>query len=215
MSRFKGGRTVYLTKQMIEQAMRVTRSNQAAASYLKVSFPTYKKYAKLFKNSEGVPLFDAHLNQSGRGMIKPREDDRKFKLDDILMGKHPTYPKTKLFKRIVSSKYMVEQCSHCGYHQKRATDLKTPLLLNHKNGNSTDHRIDNLEILCYNCYFVLIGNLNVHILRGAESHIKNTNDVNVSYSALNNGFAVDPEHDFSDVLTDEEKINMIKTIQGI
>lgn len=215
MSRFKGGRTVYLTKQLIEQAMKHTRSNQTAASYLKVSFPTYKKYAKMFKNEQGMSLFDAHKNQSGKGMIKPREDDRKFKLDDILLGKHPTYPKDKLFRRIIASKYIVEKCKHCGYAQKRPTDLKSPLILNHINGNTTDHRLDNLEILCYNCYFVLIGNLHAGTIRNNEKYIKNTTDTKVSYKALEGGLPVDPDHDFSDVLSDEEKINMIKSIQGI
>lgn len=214
MSRFKGGRTLYLTKQLIEQAISLTRSNQAAAIYLKVSFPTYKKYAKLFKNDQGVSLFDSHKNQSGRGMIKPREDDRKFKLDDILMGKHPTYPKDKLFRRILASKHIPEQCVHCGFHTKRETDLKIPLILNHKNGNSTDHRVDNLELLCYNCYFLLVGNLNQHTLRNVERYIKNTHDINVTYEALGEKPLPDnPE--FDELLTDEEKINMIKSIQGL
>ncbi len=209
MSRFKGGRTIYLTKPQIEQAIRLTRSNQAAAEYLKVSFPTYKKYAKMFKNAEGVTLFDLHKNQSGRGMVKPREDDRKFKLDDILMGKHPTYPKDKLFRRILASRYIPEQCSHCGFHQRRATDLKVPLIMNHKNGNSTDHRIDNIELLCYNCYFLNIGNLNTATLRNVEKYINTSPDQNVTYSAIVDSSDVD------DVLTDQEKIDMIKSIQGL
>lgn len=211
MSRFKGGRTIYLTKPQIEQAIKLTRSNQAAASYLKVSFPTYKKYAKLFKNDKGVTLFDSHKNQSGKGMVKPREDDRKFKLDDILMGKHPTYPKDKLFRRILASRYMPEQCSACGFHEKRATDLKTPLLLNYKNGNNTDHRVDNLEILCYNCYFLLIGNLNTATLRNTEKYIKTAPDHSVTYQANTDNLDVKDD----DVLSDEEKIAMIKSIQGL
>jgi hypothetical protein len=208
MSRFKGGRTIYLTKPQIEQAIKLTRSNQAAAEYLKVSFPTYKKYAKMFVNAEGVTLFDSHKNQSGRGMIKPREDDRKFKLDDILMGKHPTYPKDKLFRRILASRYLPEQCCRCGFHEKRATDLKVPLIMNHKNGNSTDHRVDNIELLCYNCYFLTIGNLNHATLRNVEKYIKTSPDQNVTYSAIN-------DDDVDDMLTDQEKIDMIKSIQGL
>lgn len=210
-ARFKGGRTIYLTEPQIRQAMTLTRSNQQAASYLKVSFPTYKKYAKMFKNKEGVSLFDMHKNQSGRGMIKPREDDRKFKLDDILMGKHPTYPKDKLFRRIIASRYLPEQCSACGYHQRRATDLKTPLIMNHKNGNNTDHRLDNIEILCYNCYFMLVGNLNQATLRNTEKYINTAPDHNVTYVAQNNI----PDGDHDDLLSDQEKIDMLKAINGL
>lgn len=212
-SRFKGGRTIYLTEPQIRQAMALTRSNQQAAVYLKVSFPTYKKYAKLFKDSNGTTLFDLHKNQSGRGMVKPREDDRKFKLDDILLGKHPTYPKDKLFRRIVASQYMAEQCSHCGFHQKRATDLKMPLIMNHINGNTTDHRLDNLELLCYNCYFLLVGNISMATLRNVERYIKTQTDLNVTYAAAE----VDPENgeNFDNLLSDQEKIDMIKAIKGI
>lgn len=212
MSRYKGGRTLYLTKPLIEKAISLTRSNQAAAAYLKVSFPTYKKYAKLFKNDQGVSLFDSHRNQSGRGLVKPRVDDRKFKLDDILMGKHPTYPRDKLFKRILASKHIPEQCSHCGFHTKRDSDLKIPLILHHKNDNITDHRVDNLELLCYNCYFLLVGNLNTATLRNIERYIKNTHDVDVTYEALK-----DPNmsSEYDQVLTDEEKMNIIKSIEGL
>lgn len=212
-SRFKGGRTIYLTEPQIRQAMALTRSNQQAAVYLKVSFPTYKKYAKLFKDKNGVSLFDLHKNQSGRGMVKPREDDRKFKLDDILMGKHPTYPKDKLFRRIIASQYMAEQCSHCGFHKKRATDLKIPLIMHHINGNQCDHRLDNLELLCYNCYFLLVGNLNTATMRNVERYIKTQTDLNVTYAAAQN--QVDGGETFEDLLSDEEKINMIKALKGL
>lgn len=212
MSRFKGGRAIYLTEPQIKQAITITRSNQQAAAYLRVSFPTYKKYAKLFKDVNGVTYYDLHKNQSGRGMIKPREDDRKFKLDDILLGKHPTYPRDKLFRRIIASSYMPEQCGHCGFHQRRATDLKIPLLLNHINSNNMDHRLDNLEILCYNCFFLLIGNINSATLRNTEKYIKTETDLNVTYAAAKDG---ELEQDFTDVLSDQEKMDMIKAIQGI
>lgn len=212
-SRFKGGRTIYLTEPQIRQAMSLTRSNQQAAVYLKVSFPTYKKYAKLFKDSNGISLFDLHKNQSGKGMVKPREDDRKFKLDDILLGKHPTYPKDKLFRRIIASQYMPEQCCNCGFHHKRATDLKMPLIMHHINGNATDHRLDNLELLCYNCYFLVVGNISMLTLRNVERYINTQTDLNVTYAAAE----IDPENgeNFDHLLSDQEKIDMIKAIKGI
>ena len=182
---------------------------------MEVSFPTYKKYAKLFKDASGKTLFDLHKNQSGRGMVKPREDDRKFKLDDILMGKHPTYPKDKLFRRVIASQYIVEQCSHCGFHKKRATDLKMPLIMHYVNGDTTDHRLDNLELLCYNCYFILIGNINQQTIRNVERYIKTAPDHNVTYEATKNADEDDITNTFDDVLSDQEKIDMIKAIKGI
>jgi len=59
-----------LTKEDIQRAQLRTRSNLAAARYLHVSYPHYRKYALLFKNEDGVTLFEAHKNQEGKGIAK-------------------------------------------------------------------------------------------------------------------------------------------------
>lgn len=212
----KKARTTYLSKAQIEQAIAATRSNRAAASHLRVSYNLYKKFAKMFTNSEGVTLFDSHLNRGGRGVVKPRENKTKFKLDQILMGKHPTYPREKLFRRIIQSKYMEEKCSHCGYCQKRATDLKSPLILHHINGNNKDHTITNLEILCFNCYYVLVGNISSKDIR---YNVKVGVDTNVKYTAITETVqdetSTNEQQEFGNVLTDQEKIDIINKIKGL
>ena len=89
----------------IENAMKVTSSNRAAARYLRVSFDFYKKWAQLYKNSEGASLYEAHKNQGGAGVSKahlPKNSQgHKIPLDEILMGKYPNYPRKKLFKKIL------------------------------------------------------------------------------------------------------------------
>ena len=53
-----------LKKEDIQRAMKMTRSNRAAARYLHVSFTHYKKYAKTYKDEEsGSSLFELHKNQ--------------------------------------------------------------------------------------------------------------------------------------------------------
>jgi hypothetical protein len=60
-----------LTKEQILAAQARTKSNFAAARYLHVSYPHYKKYAKTYTDSEtGKTLFEMHLNQSGKGIPK-------------------------------------------------------------------------------------------------------------------------------------------------
>ena len=67
--KFNDPRVSGLTKEQIVAAMARTKSNFAAARYLHVSYPHYKKYAKTFTDSEtGKTLFDMHLNQSGKGI---------------------------------------------------------------------------------------------------------------------------------------------------
>jgi len=80
-----------LTKEDIQRAMNVTRSNRAAARYLHVTYNTYKKYAKLYKNEDGITLLEAHKNQEGKGI--PKYANRKINevpLEDIVEGRVPT-----------------------------------------------------------------------------------------------------------------------------
>ena len=59
-----------ITKEDIIRAQKVTRSNMAAARYLHISYNHYKKYAKMYKNEEGITLLQAHMNQAGEGIPK-------------------------------------------------------------------------------------------------------------------------------------------------
>ena len=54
-----------LTKESIISAMDKTKSVRAAARYLNCSYQHIKKWMKLYVDSNGVSLFDAHKNQSG------------------------------------------------------------------------------------------------------------------------------------------------------
>lgn len=203
-------RTTMLLQSQVEQAMKVTRSNRGAAEYLRVSYPLYRRFAKQYKNQKGVTLFDAHRNQAGKGISKIGSSSSRSTLDDILLGNHPTYSRYKLLPRLIVNKYFAEQCSNCSFCQRRPTDLKVPLVLHHINGNINDHRIDNLEVLCYNCYFVNVGNLGKTQLRvdavEAPERTLGTSlmDNEDSLQALST----------MDILTEEEKLKIIQDIQN-
>ena len=59
-----------LSKDDIMVAIRSTKSNRAAARYLHCSYSHYKKYAKLYREENGVSLLDVHKNQTGSGIPK-------------------------------------------------------------------------------------------------------------------------------------------------
>jgi hypothetical protein len=201
-------RTTILLQTQIEQAMKVTRSNAAAAEYLRVSYPLYRKFAKSYTNSEGISLFVMHRNQPGSGMNKISPSQRRSRLDDILLGKHPYYSKQKLLTRLIINNYFPEQCSNCGFCQKRPTDLKTPLILNTVNGIRTDFRLENLEILCYNCYFVNVGNLSKRDLRGELVEAPERMDIINDQDSLT---ALSTMH----ILSEEDKLDLIKQMKDL
>ena len=62
--------------------------------------------------------------------------------------------------RLIRMGYIEECCHNCGYSEKRITDNKIPLILEYKDENLSNRKLENLYLLCYNCHFQLIGSLN-------------------------------------------------------
>ena len=152
-----------LTKDDILKAMRFTKSNRAAARYLGCSYQHYKPFAKLFRIDEGDPnsptLFDSHKNQSGKGIPKflpNRRIEPNVKLIFETGTGWESFTPEKIKSRGIAESYLKEECYNCGFCERRVTDYKIPLLLNFKDGNKNNYLIDNLELLCYNDYFLLV-----------------------------------------------------------
>jgi len=146
-----------LTKEDILRAQKMTRSNMAAARYLHVSYNHYKKYAKMYKNDEGVTLLEAHMNQAGEGIPKfAIAGIDNIPLNDVLEGRVPIehFDPRKIKARLLSEGMLVEVCSRCNFGERRITDHKVPVILNFKDGNKKNWHLDNLEFLCYNCSFL-------------------------------------------------------------
>lgn len=146
-----------LPKEDILRAQKMTRSNMAAARYLHVSYNHYKKYAKMYKNEDGVTLLEAHMNQSGEGIPKfALAGGKEIPLMDLLEGKVPIehFDPRKIKARLLSEAKLVEVCDRCGFAERRVTDQKIPVILNFKDGNKKNWHLDNLEFLCYNCSFL-------------------------------------------------------------
>lgn len=145
----------------IERAINNTLSNRSAAMYLGVSYPTYKKYAKRYYDTDGNNLFIKHRNQAGRNISKGmvREDGSIIRLEDILQNKYKSVNLQSLKIRLIHFGYLEEKCALCGFEERRITDMQTPLLLIQKDGNKENFKLGNLELLCYNCYFLTVGNI--------------------------------------------------------
>lgn len=145
-----------LSKEMIIAAQANTKSNFAAARYLHVSYQHYKRYAQMYK------LFESHKNQSGKGIPKfLKGTGKEPALLDIIEGRVPAshFSPQKIKYRLIEEGYLLEECAVCKFHERRVLDYKMPLLLHFKDNNKSNYSSDNIELLCYNHYFLLVGDV--------------------------------------------------------
>ena len=145
-----------LSKEQILAAQAKTKSNMAAARYLHVSYQHYKKWAKLYK------LFDGHKNQSGKGIPKFLKGPKKMPhMLEIIEGRiaASSFDPNKLKYALIEQGYLLEECAVCSFKERRVLDYKIPLLLHFQDNNSNNYSLDNVQLLCYNHYFLTVGDI--------------------------------------------------------
>lgn len=127
----------------LKAAIEQTISMAEASKVLGVKFATFKRRA--------VELGLYVPNQGKRGALKPKMIGKeKIALDDILSGNHPMYQSSKLRHRLINEGIKENCCSECGIAEWNGKPLV--LNLDHIDGNSFNHQLINLRILCPNCH---------------------------------------------------------------
>jgi hypothetical protein len=166
-----------LTKEQILLAMKHTKSNRAAARYLNVSYIHYKMWAKNYHEFEGGrSLFEVHFNQRGAGIAKwgnIRKKKSIWSVLDVVEGRvsHTHFKPDEIKKRMVTEGILKEECDMCGFHERRLNDYKIPLILNFKDNNPNHYNLGNIRFLCYNCFFLNIGDIfNKQDITQLETH---------------------------------------------
>tara|TARA_B110000503_G_scaffold61049_1_gene96945 strand:- start:1327 stop:1959 length:633 start_codon:yes stop_codon:yes gene_type:complete len=157
----KGRKARPISKEEIIRAMKMTKSNAAAARYLRCSPQHYRKFAKVFVDEEtGKVLFELHKNQQGKG-IRKHFGGKEPNLDELISGETyvDSYDINKYKSRLVQEGIIKEECCRCGHKEQRVSDYKAPLLIAFKDYNKKNWKLDNLELLCYNCYFLYVGDV--------------------------------------------------------
>ena len=100
-------------------------------------------------------LFEQNKNQRGKGITTKGNTGWGVKIQDLFDGKSPNYPHWKLQERVVRDGYLKQECSNCGYDDYREKDMRGPYLICFLDGNPKNHALDNLHLLCYNCFFIV------------------------------------------------------------
>ena len=166
----RGRESFNLPESDIRYAMANTKSNAEAARFLKISFTTYKKYAKMYiDEATGKTLYDLHKeNGFAKRLVLPQSRYRRkasapwafqpLPIDDIFANKHPKYNLRTFKERLVKEGWLPERCSCCGYQERRQYDYEVPLKMHWVDGNKRNYALENVQFLCFNCYFVHVGN---------------------------------------------------------
>lgn len=146
-------------KDAIENVLRNCKSIKHAAEMMNVSTQTITKWAKIYHPD----LFLAARNFGGKG-IKHNTfwHQGKYPLNEILEGKHPEYSGRKLKERLLRHNIIPYECAVCHFNEAReipGTRAVKPIILDYIDGNPKNHRAENLRFLCYNHYFILVGNI--------------------------------------------------------
>jgi hypothetical protein len=135
-------------------AQEISKSEAQAAQRLGVSFMTYRKYAKMYG------IYGRVKNKAGIGIDKSikNEDTGKYPLNKILEGKFPDYSSNRLKERLLRSRRIEAKCNRCDFSGNRKCDAQHPILLNYIDNNDKNKKRENIELLCYNCYFIYVNN---------------------------------------------------------
>tara|TARA_Y100000034_G_scaffold124946_1_gene173822 strand:+ start:4432 stop:4884 length:453 start_codon:yes stop_codon:yes gene_type:complete len=112
-----------------------------AAAKCGIHYNTFRRRAKVL----GV----YKPNQGGKGTKKGHYSSR-IPTQEILEGTHPQYQSYKLRNRLLEEDILEYKCKICGISEYMGKPLS--LELDHINGNSRDHKIENLRLLCPNCH---------------------------------------------------------------
>ena len=108
--------------------------------------PHLGKCAAHFK----VPIIQVWRHAKKLGLKPSQRGGKLIPLEEVLNGDHPYYQTGKLKRQILKHQTLPYECAECGITEWHGKELS--LHLDHINGDSSDHRIQNLRFLCPNCH---------------------------------------------------------------
>lgn len=138
---------------------------KAAGEFLHCSSAIFVKYAAMYYDPKsGMNLLQLFKEKKRRLKRQGKQINKSYSttnasFQDIFSGKHPNYNPEKLQNRLIIEGILLEQCNICGFNKRRIKDFKVPLKLAWIDGNVKNHALENLELVCYNCFYLYHGEI--------------------------------------------------------
>lgn len=138
-----------------EQLIQAVKENYSIAGVIKSLGlkPAGGNYAtinaKIKELNLDVSHFTGQLWSKGKTYKELGKTTHKIPLSEILV-KGRNYQSYKLQKRLVSEGIKEHKCECCGLTEWLGQPIK--LELHHINGDHSDNRLENLQLLCPNCH---------------------------------------------------------------
>jgi len=108
------------------------------------NYKTFKKYIKKYNIST------EHFGLKHDTVVKLNKE-KAIPLKEIFEGKHPNIHNYIIKKKLLAAGIKTNKCEICGQNEKW-NGLHLIMQLDHVNGISTDHRLENLRLICPNCH---------------------------------------------------------------
>lgn len=121
-----------------------SESMPKAAAILGIHYNTFIRIAKLLKCYKPNP--------GRKGFKREAYEDASNRIDlkEIIDGLHPTYQTYKLKLRLIKEGIKENICEECKIFEWNGKQLNCEL--DHIDGDRTNHKLENLKILCPNCH---------------------------------------------------------------
>lgn len=135
-------------KALLQEAVKNSFSIRETLKYLGIvaaggNYKTIHKYIKEWNID--TSHFTGQLWNKGKHQVcNPAKP-----LNEVLV-ENSNYQSYKLAKRLLKEGLKEHKCEMCG--RNKWLENSIPLELHHKNGNNTDNRLENLQLLCPNCH---------------------------------------------------------------
>ncbi|MBO5003868.1 MAG: HNH endonuclease [Clostridia bacterium] len=123
--------TIFIDKEYFIKVCNESNTKQDAYLKLGMHRNTFQKYCD---------LFDIKFK---------RKQNKKVLLQDVFDGKR-NYPNSKLNYRLIKEGYKERKCEICGNTHWMGKPIM--LELHHVDGNHTNNKLENLQLLCPNCH---------------------------------------------------------------